>query len=163
MSTFAQYLHSIMVVAIISGVVSVLAPKDSSGGKYVNFACALVIVVVIATPLLRLVDVNLPEEVQAMIDFATEEEGGAGHNHAFLHYSREYLARNTTAMLAQRFRIAPDDVTLYFDIERENDTHIIRHLRVDLHTLSAIFRTEDIRTFLADLFGVDVEMVEVLR
>ena len=163
MHTLAQYLQSIMIVSVIAGVVGILAPKDSSGGKYVNFACALVIVVVIAAPLVRLVDVSLPDEIQSMLDLdINEETNQTDHSHLLLHHSREYLSRNTSQMLAQRFGFGSDDVTLHFDIVYEYDTYTIRHIRIDLHTLSAIFRTEEIRSFVTDLFGSEVEMVEDL-
>ena len=151
-----------MVVAIIAGVVNAIAPKESAGGKYVNFACALVIIVVISAPFVRLLDINLPDDIAAMLNF-DENERKQWHSGLLIDYSERYLATNTAGLLAQNFNFSPDDVTLHFTIEEENEQFVINHVRIDLHTMRAVLRTDEIRSFLSDTFAAPVEIVEHFR
>ena len=152
-----------MIVGVITGIVNILAPRERAGGKYVNFACALVIILVISTPLLQLDSVSLPDDVQAMLNLSDNDQHSDMHSQLILGYSRQYLAQNTAGLVAQNFRISRNDITLHFTIVQQDGQFVIEHIRVDLHTFGAILRTTEIETFVGQLFGIDVEIVEDLR
>jgi len=155
------YLTSIIVVAITAGLVNLLAPNERIG-KYINFASALVIVIVVAAPLLRLSDIALPDEWSAVLAGGTEQDDA--HAELVIHYSEMYLSTNTNTLLRQRFNLASGSVESSFIVTQSQDGHVIESVTIELRTLAAIARTDQIRTFVQDTFvGSRVIIVENTR
>jgi len=161
MPSLTTYLTSIIVVAITAGLVNLLAPNERIG-KYINFASALVIVIVVAAPLLRLTDIVLPDEWDSV--FAGGNEDNGAHGELVIRYSEKYLSANTNALLLQRFNLAPGSLESSFAIIPSENGHVIESVTIELRTLAAIARTDQIRTFVEDTFvGSRVIIVENTR
>ena len=148
-------LLSILGVSLVSGVITALG----AGGfeRYLQYFCALLLTVVLLSPLMSLLDrdFSFPDLLGEMTE-STEQQVPEMYLRAF----EEEIETLAGKLLWEKLSLKEADCMVFATAEDQAGMPVLCKVTVKLKTLASVIKTASIRKLLQDECGCEIEIEE---
>lgn len=157
MGIVREYIFSLMIVSACCGIVSILAPDNTSLNKYVHFLISLIVTVILLSPIDSVLGL-IPELMDSSIniEIANDENDSYDYTEALIKETCDNISEEIKLQIRNKFNVEPNEVVVCCDTD---DIENITVNKIDITYSSdneLLFR--DTVKYVVDLMGDDCEV-----
>lgn len=160
MQSVKEYVFSLMVVSVSCAALNILAPEKGNLSKYVHFIAALIVSVVMLSPIQSFFGV-LPGLFEGKTSLESSFEGYTEDVYAELviYESLEIIKKDIANEIEKRFAESPEGVEIEYDAA-DSENVVIKAITVSFSGVSD-FLLSDTENYISELFGCKCYAKEV--
>ncbi|NLK39193.1 MAG: hypothetical protein GX303_02935 [Clostridiales bacterium] len=164
MDTLREYLSSLVIVAAVAGLLSAFSPVSGTMKKYINYAIALAVVIVLLSPLKSLLNVISSLDNLIILESETRDKSYDEEREKtdkwILEKSQDTIKEGIKILLYDRFGIPEEEVEVELELDRSDPKAVvIEKLRIQLTGYSMWKDSREIESYITSLVGCECEVV----
>lgn len=162
MQEIKEYIYSLVLVGLVSGVLLSLSPARAGGGtgKYIKYALSLAVVITLLIPFVRMTDFAAAydgEQAQSLADSleAEYESRAAASREYIISDSLETAAANVCGSIAAKFNVAEEDVEINLRVTESDDMLTLEGLDITLGGYALLLDEDEVADYAVQTFGCE--------
>ena len=156
-----EYLKSILILSVISGIVNSLISSNNSLKKYINYFISLVLVIIILSPVFKICKsfIGIKEYIENFKHSINTEEIIDDSNSIIINSGEESISNGIKNILISKFNFENNDVYVSLNIDKSDIGAIkINSVNIILTNKASWANADTVKEYLENMVGCKINV-----